>query len=102
MNTVSTAAHTVPAIRRTLHIRRPAAKPAAPAPQPFEADEAQPFAPIVCRLDDVELAPQAAKAAEPSVDSATLLCGHKTVQIVHNGCVYKLQTTKLGKLILTK
>lgn len=101
MNTVQTA----PVARRTLHIRRSAAKPAAPAPQPFEADQAQSFEPIVFRLDDVELAPQvpnAAKAAEPSLDSATLLRGHKTVQIVHNGCVYKLQATKLGKLILTK
>nr|WP_238347955.1 hemin uptake protein HemP [Comamonas piscis] len=37
-----------------------------------------------------------------SVDSASLLSGHKTVQIAHNGFVYTLQATKLGKLILTK
>jgi len=37
-----------------------------------------------------------------SVDSASLLAGHKTVQIAHNGSVYTLQATKLGKLILTK
>ncbi len=37
-----------------------------------------------------------------SVDSTDLLQGHKTVEIKHNGAVYRLQTTKLGKLILTK
>lgn len=36
------------------------------------------------------------------VDSATLLNGQKTVTIVHNGTPYRLQATKLGKLILTK
>lgn len=37
-----------------------------------------------------------------SLDSAALLRGQKAVQIAHNGAVYKLQATKLGKLILTK
>lgn len=37
-----------------------------------------------------------------SVDSHELLRGHKAVEIKHNGAVYRLQTTKLGKLILTK
>lgn len=36
------------------------------------------------------------------VDSGELLKGQKTVDIVHNGLVYRLQATKLGKLILTK
>ena len=36
------------------------------------------------------------------VESTDLLKGHKTVEIQHNGLVYRLQTTKLGKLILTK
>jgi len=36
------------------------------------------------------------------VDSHELLRGHKAVEIKHNGAVYRLQTTKLGKLILTK
>ena len=36
------------------------------------------------------------------LDSRTLLRGHKTVTIVHNGASYRLQATKLGKLILTK
>ncbi len=37
-----------------------------------------------------------------SVESAELLKGQKTVEIHHNGAVYRLQSTKLGKLILTK
>jgi hemin uptake protein HemP len=41
-------------------------------------------------------------AACPLVDSAELLQGQKAVQIQHNGSVYRLQATKLGKLILTK
>ena len=36
------------------------------------------------------------------VESADLLKGHKTVGILHNGSLYRLQATKLGKLILTK
>ncbi|WP_074930360.1 hemin uptake protein HemP [Paenacidovorax caeni] len=37
-----------------------------------------------------------------TVDSSALLQGQKAVSIVHNGAVYRLQATKLGKLILTK
>ncbi|ROR23155.1 hemin uptake protein hemP [Comamonas sp. BIGb0124] len=40
--------------------------------------------------------------AHVAVDSADLLQGQKAVQIHHNGSVYRLQATKLGKLILTK
>jgi hemin uptake protein HemP len=36
------------------------------------------------------------------LDSATLLRGARSVEICHNGAVYRLQATKLGKLILTK
>ena len=35
-------------------------------------------------------------------DSADILRGQKTVAINHNGSTYKLQATRLGKLILTK
>ena len=38
----------------------------------------------------------------PMVESAALLQGNKTVGILHNGSLYRLQATKLGKLILTK
>lgn len=37
-----------------------------------------------------------------AVDSSSLLQGQKAVAISHNGSVYRLQATKLGKLILTK
>ncbi|UJB67379.1 hemin uptake protein HemP [Acidovorax sp. YS12] len=37
-----------------------------------------------------------------AVDSSALLQGQKAVSIVHNGSIYRLQATKLGKLILTK
>lgn len=47
-------------------------------------------------------AAQAGAADALAVDSHQLLRGHKAVEIKHNGAVYRLQTTKLGKLILTK
>ena len=34
--------------------------------------------------------------------SEVLLRGRRLVEIVHNGEVYRLQATRLGKLILTK
>ena len=36
------------------------------------------------------------------VDSTTLMRGQRVLEIVHLGEVYRLQTTRLGKLILTK
>lgn len=49
--------------------------------------------------------PMAAPLQAESVrgmDSSELLQGHKSVTILHNGMPYRLQATKLGKLILTK
>lgn len=43
-----------------------------------------------------------AGGADAPVRSADILRGHKTVDIAHNGMLYTLQATKLGKLILTK
>lgn len=43
----------------------------------------------------------AAKASEP-VQSTDLFKGQKSVVIEHMGSIYRLQTTRLGKLILTK
>jgi hemin uptake protein HemP len=40
--------------------------------------------------------------AMQALPSEALLRGHKTVPILHMGSLYKLQATKLGKLILTK
>ena len=34
--------------------------------------------------------------------STDLLRGQKAVEILHNGSTYRLQATRLGKLILTK
>ena len=36
------------------------------------------------------------------LESAELLKGSKSIGIMHNGSLYRLQATKLGKLILTK
>ncbi|CAN7347205.1 hemin uptake protein HemP [Acidovorax sp. LjRoot129] len=47
-------------------------------------------------------ASQRTEGAAAAVDSSALLQGQKTVAISHNGSVYRLQATKLGKLILTK
>ena len=38
----------------------------------------------------------------PSLSSDALLRGRKAVTISHNGALYRLQTTRQGKLILTK
>jgi len=42
--------------------------------------------------------------SDPSqvLPSASLLRGQKTVAIEHNGALYRLQSTRAGKLILTK
>ena len=46
------------------------------------------------------------RAPEPAqrrpLDSVALLQGGRSVEIRHNGEVYRLQATRLGKLILTK
>jgi hemin uptake protein HemP len=39
---------------------------------------------------------------ERLLDSQQLMQGQKTIAIVHNGITYRLQATRLGKLILTK
>lgn len=46
--------------------------------------------------------PQAADNQRSCVDSTDILRGQKTVDIQHNGSTYRLQATRLGKLILTK
>ncbi len=39
---------------------------------------------------------------DPPLDSVEILRGQSTVEISHNGVLYRLQSTRLGKLILTK
>lgn len=41
-------------------------------------------------------------SAAPVLDSQSLLQGQGSVAILHHGVIYRLQATKLGKLILTK
>ena len=41
-------------------------------------------------------------ARPPVLDSGELLRGRRTVEIHHNGELYRLQATRNGKLILTK
>ena len=53
--------------------------------------------------------PQAESLLDPKNTSAAgllnskdLLQGERSVEIVHNGAIYRLYATRLGKLILTK
>ncbi|NQW94402.1 MAG: hemin uptake protein HemP [Polaromonas sp.] len=39
---------------------------------------------------------------QTGISSLDILRGQKAVEIHHNGLTYKLQATRLGKLILTK
>lgn len=54
------------------------------------------------RLSTPDASPIMISPAPPPLPSDHLLQGRKTVEISHNGSVYRLQATKLGKLILTK
>jgi hemin uptake protein HemP len=47
-------------------------------------------------------APRAEEARPTPLPSDALLRGRRVVEIAHNGEVYRLQATRLGKLILTK
>jgi len=47
-------------------------------------------------------APQDGRSQTDCVDSQEILRGQKTMAINHNGLTYRLQATRLGKLILTK
>ena len=66
--------------------------PLVATPQPSEAGATQITAATA----------SAAASSSAGVDSTLLLNGQKAVTIVHNGTPYRLQATKLGKLILTK
>jgi len=46
--------------------------------------------------------PTSVRAETAPVESEVLFQGQRTVQISHNGEIYRLQATRLGKLILTK
>jgi len=61
--------------------------------------------PARLRADKPPAVDEPANDHEPSAPvlaSADVLRGHKAVAITHNGTQYRLQTTRQGKLILTK
>lgn len=53
-------------------------------------------------LPETAFSPHGAKMPCGCLDSTEILRGKKTVEISHNGATYRLQATRLGKLILTK
>ena len=66
-----------------------------------------PVSPLSQRPDDARVAaresgPAARDASAQVLDSQALLQGLASVAIRHHGVVYRLQATRLGKLILTK
>ncbi|CAN5176631.1 hypothetical protein BH10PSE16_BH10PSE16_07470 [soil metagenome] len=70
-----------------------------------QSHASQPAASLANKLPaatDPAASPRAADSRPGCVDSTDLLRGQKTVEISHNGSTYRLQATRLGKLILTK
>ena len=61
-----------------------------------------PPAPAVTASMRVDACPPEDGPGHAVLDSQRLLRGGTAVAIRHNGAVYRLQTTRLGKLILTK
>lgn len=51
--------------------------------------------------DSVDLSKNAG-TSRGGLRSDDILGGQKAVEITHNGSIYRLQATRLGKLILTK
>ena len=52
---------------------------------------------------DAQLGPQPIEASLPcAISSEALLRGQPSITIAHQGAIYRLQTTRQGKLILTK
>ena len=67
-------------------------------PCPAASADQQPLSPA-----DGKASPGTPAIGRPGcVASAELLRGQKAVDISHNGLTYRLQATRLGKLILTK
>jgi hemin uptake protein HemP len=55
------------------------------------------------RQADMSMPAAAARTTSGGVlESTEILRGQKAVEINHNGLTYRLQATRLGKLILTK
>lgn len=58
--------------------------------------------PLTLKPPETPEQPAPRRTAGQPVESEALLQGQKTVEISHNGEIYRLQATRLGKLILTK
>ncbi len=67
-----------------------------------ERDASRPTTRPTDAPDAPRLAAASACNRAPETDSQTLLQGHNALLIHHQGEVYRLQHTRLGKLILTK
>lgn len=61
----------------------------------------RPHLPAAAHASDAPAA-SAGPSADAPLPSQQLLQGRKAVEISHNGTLYRLQATRLGKLILTK
>lgn len=72
------------------------------SPARSESQKPAPFARSTPAATGKDSRCQAADSDPGCVDSTDLLRGQKTVKISHNGATYRLQATRLGKLILTK
>ena len=75
------------------------------APPPSSSVSKNPFPPAsknTTAAFDQASSSQATGTRPGCVESTDLLRGQKTVEISHNGSTYRLQATRLGKLILTK
>ncbi len=69
----------------------------APTPSPGSSQIAQPHqGPVAGNSHPLE------RTDAPLVESDLLLQGQREIRIAHNGVTYRLQATRLGKLILTK
>ena len=62
----------------------------------------QPVEPRRTPASQPRLSPASLSIESLPVESQALLQGQRTVTISHNGEIYRLQETRLGKLILTK
>ena len=54
------------------------------------------------RQSEAARAPAAPTPSPRPIDSRALMQGARVIEIAHEGTVYRLQATRLGKLILTK
>lgn len=71
-------------------------------PVPHTLSPPNHFAASLSPASESASGPSAANAPTSGLNSSEILRGKKAVEINHNGFTYRLQATRLGKLILTK